>query len=92
MKLNTKTANTSSTRLFSTLAIAVAFSLCNFMRGAFDDDIDDDDDNGEDDDDDDDGDDNGDYNDGDDNGDDDDDLNGLPLSMYLCVKRVWDSH
>ena len=28
----------------------------------------------------------------DDNGDDDDDLNGLPLSMYLRVKRVWDSH
>ena len=74
--MNTKTTNT---RLFSTLAIAVVLSLCNFMWGAFDDDIDDDDDNEDDDGD-------------DDNGDDDDDLNGLPLSMYLRVKRVWDSH
>ena len=33
-----------------------------------------------------------DIDDGDDNGDDDDDLNGLLLSMFLRVKRVWDSH
>ena len=59
------------------MSIAVVPSLCNFMWGAFDDDIDDDD---------------GGDGDGDDNGDDDDDLNGLPLSMYLRVKRVWDSH
>ena len=28
----------------------------------------------------------------DDNGDHDDDLSGFPLSMYLRVKRVWDTH
>ena len=57
------------------MSIAVVPSLCNFMWGAFDDDIDDDDDG-----------------DDDTNGDHDDDLSGFPLSMYLRVNRVWDSH